>query len=144
MGQEHSRRRFSREFKLTAVRAMSSGVNVSQLARDLGISRKSLYEWYHHFRRSGAAGLRDAGRPGLDAPAKPADELIAPSSLAPEALPDSGNELAKAQAWIVELERTIGQQAVDLDFFQQALRRVEDARQPSGARGGTASTRSSR
>ncbi|MER9554391.1 hypothetical protein [Mesorhizobium sp. M0323] len=55
---------------------------------------------------------------------------------------DSSGELAKARVKIAELERKIGQQAVDLDF-QQALQHVGKPRRQSGAQGGTASTRSS-
>jgi transposase len=139
-----NQRRFSREFKLAAVRSMNSGVNISQLSRDLGISRKGLYEWRHQFSKGGATALRGAGRPKLDERAQASGEVVAPSSLAPRSRSDAEDELARAQAWITELERTIGQQAVDLDFFRQALRHVEGARHPSGAPGGTASTRSSR
>jgi DNA-binding phage protein len=35
--------RFSREFKLEALRRMEAGENVSDLARQLGVSRKSIY-----------------------------------------------------------------------------------------------------
>jgi transposase len=37
--------RFSREFKLEAVKRMQAGENVSVLARELGVSRKSIYKW---------------------------------------------------------------------------------------------------
>jgi Transposase len=37
--------RFSREFKLEALRRMEAGENVSDLARQLGVSRKSIYQW---------------------------------------------------------------------------------------------------
>jgi transposase-like protein len=37
--------RLSREFKLEALRRMEAGENVSVLARELGVSRKSIYEW---------------------------------------------------------------------------------------------------
>lgn len=142
MIKEQSRRRFSREFKLAAVRSMSAGTNIAQLARDLGISRKGLYEWRNQFSKGGVAALRGAGRPILAPPAQA--EVIAPSLQVRGSTADPSEELARAQAWITELERTIGQQAVDLDFFRQALRHVEGARQPSGAPGGTASTRSSK
>ena len=60
------------------------------------------------------------------------------------ALPsESFDELSNALARIAELERIIGQQAADLDFFQEALQHVGEAHQQSGAPGGTASTRSS-
>jgi len=36
--------RFSREFKLEALRRMEAGENVSVLARELGVSRKSIYQ----------------------------------------------------------------------------------------------------
>ena len=42
---------------------------------------------------------------------------------------------------IAELERTIGQQQMDLDFFRAALQRVEARRRMNGALGGTTSTR---
>jgi hypothetical protein len=53
-------------------------------------------------------------------------------------------QLAAARARIAELERKIGQQQVDIDFFQEALRQVKGARRASAAPGVTASTRSSK
>ena len=53
-------------------------------------------------------------------------------------------DVATARRRISELERKIGQQQVELDFFRQALRQVGGARQPSDGLGVRASTRSSR
>jgi hypothetical protein len=53
-------------------------------------------------------------------------------------------EHAAAQRRIADLERTVGRQQMELDFFRRALRRVGDARRPTGGSGVTASTRSSR
>jgi hypothetical protein len=53
-------------------------------------------------------------------------------------------ELPRAQQRIAELERKIGQQQVELDFFQRALQQVREARPRSGVAGGTGSTRSSK
>jgi hypothetical protein len=53
-------------------------------------------------------------------------------------------EQARAQRRIAALERKIGQQQVELDFFQQALRQVREQRLRSGVPGGTASTKSSK
>jgi transposase len=53
-------------------------------------------------------------------------------------------ELDAARARIAELERKVGQQQVDLDFFRQALRQVKEARRPSTGPGVTGSTRSSK
>jgi hypothetical protein len=57
---------------------------------------------------------------------------------------EAGKDLATARKRISELERKVGQQQVELDFFRAALRQVEGARQPSDGPGARASTRSSR
>jgi hypothetical protein len=57
---------------------------------------------------------------------------------------EATNDLAAARKRISELERKVGQQQVELDFFRKALRQVEGARQPSDGPGARASTRSSR
>lgn len=55
-------RRFSREFKLSAIARMVAGENVSALSRELGIARKCLYQWRDRYRLGGAAALRSRGR----------------------------------------------------------------------------------
>jgi hypothetical protein len=49
-----------------------------------------------------------------------------------------------ARKRIVDLERKVGQQQLELDFFRQALRQVGDVRRPSDGSGVPASTRSSK
>ena len=56
----------------------------------------------------------------------------------------SGAELAAAKQRIAELERKVGQQALEADFFRQALQLFETSRGPSDRPGGTASMASSR
>jgi hypothetical protein len=56
----------------------------------------------------------------------------------------AANDVAKSQQRIAELERKIGQQQVELDFFRQALRQVRGKRRPSDGPGVKASTPSSR
>lgn len=138
-------RRFSRAFKLAALARMAAGENVSALARELGVRRKYLYQWRERFRVGGEVALRARGRPtkaealamrrGAEVPA--VQGPVRPDPAPPDAL-------AQAQRRIAELERKVGQQQVELDFFQRALRQVRDGRRPSGAPGGTASTRSSK
>jgi transposase len=53
-------------------------------------------------------------------------------------------DVATARNRITALERKIGQQQVELDFFRQALRQVGEARQPSDRLGVPASTPRSR
>ena len=38
-------RKFTKEFRETALRRLSATANVSQLCRELGISRQLLYQW---------------------------------------------------------------------------------------------------
>jgi len=144
---EEETRRFSREFKVAAVRRMLAGENVSALARELGVRRKYLYQWRERFRLGGAVALRSRGRPTkaevLAMRPSGGEEPAAGEGFAAEPMPPP-DALTKAQRRIAELERKIGQQQVDLDFFQQALRHVRGPRQRNGAPGGTASTRSSK
>ena len=139
---EKKARVFSREFKLGAVSRMLGGENVSALARELTIRRKLLYEWRDAFRAGGAAALRGRGRPckGTQVPGPGSGGSAAPSS----APPGPEAELALAGGRIAELERKIGQQALELDFFAQALRQVETLRRPDDRLGVTAPTSSSR
>jgi transposase len=129
-------RRYTREFKLAAVNRMLAGVNVSALARELGLRRKRLYQWCAAFRARGPDGLRGRGRPRKADPPPPA--VPAEAAASPAA------ELTQAQRRVAELERKVGQQALELDFFTQALRHVEASRRPSDRPGATASTPRSR
>src|SRR5258708_31405986 len=138
--EKEAERRFSREFKLAALARMAAGENVSALARELGIRRKYLYGWRERFRAGGPIALRSRGRPtkaeilAMQPGGEPAG--LAETSPAEPAAPDA---LTTAQRRIAELERKVGQQALELDFFQRALRQVREARPRSGASGGTAS-----
>ena len=146
---------YSREFKLSAVRRMVEGVNVSALSRELQVKRKRLYAWLACFRSGGPEALRPRGRPpkvvdvvgcpeaeavGIE---KPVSAVAPPKPGAPVDTV-SAAEHAAAQRRIADLERVIGRQQMEMDFFRRALRRVGDARRPTGGSGVTASTRSSR
>jgi transposase len=125
---ERKRRAYNREFKLAVVERMMAGESVAALSRELGVPASLFHKWCGHFRRGGPQALRPACRPrkGFGA-----------SDLEPE-------DLVRARKRISELERKVGQQQVELDFFQQALRRVGRARQPSDGPGARTSTRSRR
>jgi len=127
---------FSREMKLAALRRMLAGENVSALARELKLRRKLLYAWRDRFRAGGPDALRPRGRPRQSAP-------VALPEASPATAPTM-DELAQAKQRVAELERKIGQQQVDLDFFRQALRQVRGQRRPSDGPGATASTPSCR
>ena len=122
---------FSRAFKLAAVRRMMAGEDVSALSRELRVLRKDLYYWRTRFRAGGPEALRGKGRPRKT-------EVVQPQPNEPS------GEVEKARERIAELERKVGQQQVDLDFFRQALQRVGEAAPPKGGTGGAPSTRSSK
>ena len=112
-------RAFSTEFKERAVQRLAAGESASTLAAELGVRRKLLYYWYQAYRHQGVAGLNRKRGP------KPKQRgAIAPPQ-------PTGDAQAQAQARIAELERLVGQQQVDLDFFRRALR-LTDADSPSG------------
>jgi transposase len=137
---KRSIRVFSREFKLTVVRRMLAGENVSALARELKVLRKDLYVWRDRFRSGGPEALRGRGRPRKTEVVKAAVADEVPKAM----LGRSATELGAARKRVAELERKIGQQQVELDFFRQALRQVKEARRPSDGPGVTGSTRSSK
>ena len=105
---------------------MVPGVKVSALARELGVCRQRLYDWREAM-QAGDEQLRRRGRP---------KRTVLP--------PAQANDLAGAQRRVAELERRLGQQQLELDFFKQALRRVEALRRPRNGPGATASTPSSK
>jgi transposase len=117
------------------------------VSEELGIRRKLLYEWRAAYRTLGAAGLNRKRGPKPGGKKVAVSSPVRASSAAPP-VPDGaassarpGDELARAQARIAELERVIGRQQVDLDFFREALRLMEAA-PPSVI--ATSSTRSSK
>ncbi len=125
---------FSRETKLAAVRRMLAGENVSALARELKLRRKLLYAWRDNFRAGGPDLLRPRGRPRKTVSSPPVETKPLVTT----------DDLSKARQRIAELERKIGQQQVDLDFFRQALRQVEGKRRTNAGPGATPSTPSSK
>jgi transposase len=83
-----SRRLFSKEFKLAAVRRLEQGVSIAEATRALEVNANVLHRWRREF-RSG---------PG-------------------NAFPGSGKQ-RWSEGRIAELERKIGQQALEIDFLK--------------------------
>jgi transposase len=118
------RRMFSAELKLKTLERMRSGESPSALAKELGVLPHKLHEWRRtwranegRFRRRGPPSLVDAMEAGA-----------------------SADDLETARRRIAELERKVGQQAFELEFFKGALRRIEASRQPKDGPGATASS----
>ena len=93
--------RYSKEFQESAVRRMKLGNNISQLSRELGVDRTCLYRWKRQL------GLRPPGRM--------------------RAVEEDWRDLRieTLEAKIARLERVVGGQWQELDFFESALRRIE-------------------
>jgi transposase len=123
------RRLFSREFKLAALARFETSGNAQALARELGIRRELLYKWREKYAAEGAPGLNATGRPR-------------PIEMPPvESGGEAEDEVGRARRRIAELERKVGQQELELDFFRSALRQVKGPGRGSGGPGGPASTR---
>ncbi|MEP6838218.1 MAG: helix-turn-helix domain-containing protein [Bradyrhizobium sp.] len=131
-----SPRKFSREFKLEAIRRILAGERIKALSQELTVLRKDLYSWRKLFRAGGAEALRPLGRP------RKGDGVVA-TRVRKRAREVAAGDVAAPER-IAELERKIGQQQIELDFFRQALRRVKGARRPNAGLGVTGSTRSSK
>lgn len=108
---------YGTELKLSAVRRVLAGESVSAVAEDLGIRRKRLYMWKDRYAELGEAGLvhRRGGRPR---------KVVSEVAAGADAMTGRG-ELLVARKRIAELERKVGQQELELDFFGEALRRIK-------------------
>ncbi len=106
------RRRFTREFKLQILHEIDAGKGVSQTAREYQVHPNMIHRWRAHYRDYGERAFAGNGNTYTD------------------------------EAKIAALERKIGQQALEIDFLQQALRRVEDLRHKTLVSGGGGSASS--
>jgi transposase len=109
-----SQRRFTREFKLEALKQLASGKSFARLARELEVHENVLRRWQHEYEKE----------PGRAFPGKGQGKLW----LDREA----------------ELERKIGQMTLENDFLKKALRRLEEQRLLDSVGGGRRSTKRSK
>ena len=105
-----SRRKFSKEFKQTAVRRLQSGQSVAEVARALEVHPSDLHRWRRELQEHGERAFNGAGK-------KRAEETQ-----------------------IAELERKIGQQTIQIDFLKRALQHVEEQRLLRALNSGAPST----
>jgi transposase len=93
-----SRRKFTKEFKIAALRQSDAGASIAAVARSCEINPSLLHRWRRDFQQSPEQAFPGLGK-------KRADE----------------NRVA-------ELERKIGQQALEIDFLKRCLQRIEEQR----------------
>jgi transposase-like protein len=119
MGRMRPWRRHAVEFKKQAVERMKTADNIEALARELGIERKLLYVWKGQFE-----GRPEARHANLQQSAEERKET-------------------QLRAEIQKLQGALAQRALEIDFFRDALFRIEQARQQKGVSGEKASTKPS-
>jgi transposase len=100
-----SRRQFTKEFKLAAVRRLEQGVSMAEVARGLEVSPNVLHRWKKEFRAGTGA-----------------------------AFPGNGKQ-RWSEGKLAELERKIGQQTLEIDFLKGCLQRIEEQRMLQGLTG---------
>src|SRR5436309_9757251 len=91
-----SRRKFTKEFKLAAVRRLEQGASVAEVVRAMEVNPNVLHRWRREFREA----------PG-------------------NVFPGNGKQ-RWSEGRIAELERKIGQQALDVDFLKGCRFRALD------------------
>jgi len=115
------RRRFSREFKVSAVRRVAEGEALGAVARDLDLRYELLWQWKKRVKEKGEKYLYGIGRRSGEPQESPSE--------------------AGAQRRIRELEQLVGRQQLEIRFLDKALRQVEELRQPKNGAGGAASSK---
>ena len=109
-----SRRKFTKDFKQTAVNRLNSGQSVAEVARALEVHPSDLHRWRRELQDHGERAFSGTGK-------KRAEE-----------------------SRVAELERKVGQQAMEIDFLKRALQHVEEQRLLRALNNGAPSTARSR
>jgi len=102
-----------------------------------------LYTWLDQYEQGGADALVPRGRPRKAEAWARRQALVQPPSRQARVYGYGETSEQVRESRLAELERKVGRQAVELDFFKAALRHVKAPPPPSGGRGGRASSRSS-
>jgi len=109
-----SRRRFTREFKLAAVQRLETGAAVAEVARAFDVDPNVLHRWRREIRQGPGNAFPGLGKRRWD------------------------------EARVAQLERKIGQQALEIDFLKGCLQRIEEQRQLQAMTGKPLSTKKSK
>ena len=109
-----SRRKFTKEFKLTAVGRLRSGQSVGEVARALEVSPGDVQRWRRELNEHGERAFRGGGQRRAE------------------------------ESQVGQLERKVGQQAMEIDFLKRAWQHAEEQRRLRALPGGARSTSRSR
>ncbi len=105
-----SRRQFTKEFKLAALQRLEMGTSVAEVARAFEVNPNVLHRWRREFRQG----------PG-------------------NVFPGLGKRRWE-EGRVAQLERKIGQQALEIDFLKGCLQRIDEQRKLQALNGQPLST----
>ena len=109
-----SRRMFTKEFKLAAVRRLEQGVSLGEVARALEVNPNVLHRWRRELQDYGTKAFAGNGQRRAD------------------------------ESQVAELERKVGRQALEIDFLRRCLQHVEEQRKLQALDSRSSSTRTSK
>ena len=109
-----SRRQFTKEFKLAALQRLEMGASVGEVARAFEVNPNVLHRWRRELRQG----------PG-------------------NVFPGLGKRRWE-ESRVAQLERKIGQQALEIDFLKGCLQHIDEQRQLQALTGKPLSTNRSR
>jgi transposase len=93
-----SRRKFTKEMKTAAVQQLESGSSMAEVARAFEINPNLLHRWRKEYRHGPGNAFPGVGKRRWD------------------------------ETKIAQLERKVGQQAVEIDFLKGCLQKLEEQR----------------
>ena len=109
-----SRRKFTKEIKLAAVQQLEAGSSVAEVARAFEINANLLHRWRKEYRHGPGNAFPGMGKRRWD------------------------------ETKIAQLERKVGQQAVEIDFLKGCLQKLEEQRMLQALAGRPRSTATSK
>lgn len=105
---------FTKEFKLAAVQRLEQGVSMGEVARALEVNPNVLHRWRREVQEFGVKAF-------------------------------AGNGQGRAEeSRVIELERKVGRQALEIDFLRRCLQHVEEQRKLQALNIRSSSTRTSK
>jgi transposase len=93
-----SRRKFTKEVKLAALQRLDAGASIAEVARAFEVNPNLLRRWRKEFRHGPGNAFPGVGKRRWD------------------------------ETKVAQLERKVGQQAVEIDFLKGCLQRLEEQR----------------
>src|SRR6266700_5580172 len=105
-----SRRQFTEDFKLVAMQRLEMGASVAEVARAFEVNPNVLHRWRRELRQGPGNAFPGLGKRRWD------------------------------EGWVAQLERKIGQQALEIDFLKGCLQRIDEQRKLQALNGQPLST----